>query len=162
MCLICQGATREEYFDHLRRIVDDHGWVTQLIEWHPDQPGWAYTIGLSNGFAHPEVVLLGHPCEGRWIVDDVAEQVVAGASFHAGDHVDTRVGPVRLGAVHGTHLGQGLIDGALEYRARHRTQVPLGLLQIIPPTGELEDLAAPTDLTQPRYRNWNQPRPRRT
>jgi hypothetical protein len=58
MCLMCEGATDQEFFAHMARIVAEQGWAIQGVERDRDRPPWAYTVGLTeNGL--PELVATG-------------------------------------------------------------------------------------------------------
>jgi Domain of unknown function (DUF4262) len=60
VCWLCDhpGATEYEYIDHLRQLIDAHGWVVQGVERDGMRPPWAYTVGLT-GHGRPELVVTG-------------------------------------------------------------------------------------------------------
>ncbi len=58
MCLICDGATYEEFVAHMARIVAEQGWAIQGVERDRDHPPWAYTVGLTE-YGLPELVATG-------------------------------------------------------------------------------------------------------
>lgn len=58
MCWKCENpdGTAEEYLEHLREIIGDHGWVVQYVE--SDKRPFAYTVGL-HGLGLPELLITG-------------------------------------------------------------------------------------------------------
>ena len=56
--------------------VEEHGWMVMSIKDEPGKPGWSYTVGLFENFAHPEIVIFGLKPDSRhrilnWIGDNV-------------------------------------------------------------------------------------------
>src|SRR3546814_19040579 len=56
MCAICDGATYDEMLAGLHGVVERFGWAVQGVE---ASTPWTYTIGLTERFGHPELVLVG-------------------------------------------------------------------------------------------------------
>lgn len=69
--------------------VASHGWhVMGVGEGGVNRPAYAYTIGLTVAFGHPEVVILGLGLDDmRWILNHLGEQVRGGRAFSAQDEV---------------------------------------------------------------------------
>jgi Domain of unknown function (DUF4262) len=44
----------------VRADIAQFGWHLVLIPPTPDSMGWAHTIGLGDGFAHPELIVFGN------------------------------------------------------------------------------------------------------
>lgn len=55
-CACCAGMTLDEVIADNLDIIERHGWAIQYVS--GPQP-WAYTVGLSLSFAHPELVVTG-------------------------------------------------------------------------------------------------------
>jgi hypothetical protein len=61
---MCEGATLDECRFAIHGIIDRYGWFIQYVEVDPITRAWAYTIGLSAGFEHPELIIAGVRPEG--------------------------------------------------------------------------------------------------
>ena len=59
MCIMFEGASLDEARFNIHRIIDRYGWFIQYVEGAPVTRAWAYTIGLSAGFEHPELIITG-------------------------------------------------------------------------------------------------------
>ena len=57
MCEMCEGRTRDQYLDRLRGLIRTHGWALQAVHGQ-GRVGWVYTIGLTTGYGHPELLLI--------------------------------------------------------------------------------------------------------
>jgi hypothetical protein len=149
MCIMCDGASRDEALFHLHSKVLRHGWALQGVEsGDPQRASWIYTVGLSSGFGHPELVMVGG------LVDDVvptlnevAELVRRGSQFEACDEFDVARGRVTFEAVHRRHLDNGLLAFCDEYHdaigGPPRIQQ---VLQVVPLSGQLCNGQAPPAL----------------
>lgn len=67
----------DEYLDRIRGLVDQYGWAIQSV--FPDKtdqdPGFAYTVGLSL-HGHAELIISGlPPATGQTILNDLAKRV---------------------------------------------------------------------------------------
>lgn len=80
-------AVHDDMEDHVRANVEEHGWHVMLVPGgeEPDEPAFAYTIGLWHSFQHPELICFGLP-----------DEVAAGALNNCGDEVEA-----------GRELGEG-------------------------------------------------------
>ena len=58
MCVICDGLSQDEALFDLDFAIARHGWALQIVEPGSNDPGWTYTIGLTD-FDHPELVMVG-------------------------------------------------------------------------------------------------------
>jgi Domain of unknown function (DUF4262) len=69
--------------------VASHGWhVSKVAEGGVNRPAFAYTIGLTVAFGHPEVVILGLDLDDmQWMLNHLGEQVRGGGEFSAQDEV---------------------------------------------------------------------------
>jgi len=76
-----------EILDNIQR----HGWHVMLLQANEEGPAIAYTIGLYQHFAHPELVITGLKMPVMHsLLNYFAEQVQQGRCFRPGD-VDTQV-----------------------------------------------------------------------
>jgi hypothetical protein len=102
MCFICDGGTHEELQDRIGCSIERKGWYVAGVEKPGGRLDWAYTIGLSERFDHPELVVTGRAC---WdcavdMLDKAARQVAAGRRLDVGDSLALFPGAARAGAVH--------------------------------------------------------------
>jgi len=74
------------------RVVADvqrHGWHVVLIPEEDGMPGWAFTVGLSKTFGHPEVIVFGlHQEVAHFVLNDVGERVRAGLKIVDGTRAE--------------------------------------------------------------------------
>jgi hypothetical protein len=73
MCIMCEGATLDECRFSIHGIIDRYGWFIQYVEVEPITLAWAYTIGLSARFGHPELVIVG-------VTPDTAARILNGSA----------------------------------------------------------------------------------
>lgn len=68
----------------LEALVATHGWVVIKVPEDERGPGFAYTVGLFDAHAHPELFMSGLPLDSlHEILNDMAAQVVRGTRFAA-------------------------------------------------------------------------------
>jgi hypothetical protein len=100
MCRICEGATWEEVFEADATRIAVYGYV--LIGVEAREP-WVYTAGLCDSADHPEFLLAGRELsESSRVLKWLAESVIAGARYQAGDVVCTPFAFTRLDVVEET------------------------------------------------------------
>lgn len=62
MCLKCDGYSDDDVARFIELSILTHGWFVQGIvpggEDPPESPTWAYTIGLTEGFDLPELIVV--------------------------------------------------------------------------------------------------------
>ncbi|MCD9624241.1 DUF4262 domain-containing protein [Rhabdothermincola salaria] len=135
MCIMCEGASHDDVLFNLHGHVLRHGWVLQAV-WGepPDRPGFVYSIGLSAGFDHPELVVVGYDTRvGGAVINELGESVRLGRRFQAGDHADLEGGRVTFGTVHPVHLERGLVASWVNYYGSLGELPPVEFLQVILP-----------------------------
>lgn len=74
MCLQCDGYSYEQAMLHLDLTIRVHGW--SLVDATESLP-WSYTIGLTESYGHPELMMIGVELEAqsaaiRRIVEPIA------------------------------------------------------------------------------------------
>jgi hypothetical protein len=70
--------------------VESSGWHIVEVPERNEQPGWAFSVGLTHSFQHPEVVIFGLPeTANREVLERVVQAVQAGASLREGSVTET-------------------------------------------------------------------------
>jgi hypothetical protein len=110
MCMMCDGASPDEVIDRYGELIDEHGWVAVGVGGTARAPGWIYTIGLTETYNHPELVVVTCSVDAahrrlRGVIDGIAE----GRYIEAGRQVIEGVGPAECRAVATNQLEAGLI-----------------------------------------------------
>lgn len=175
----CQICRPEPSYDAMDRSTVDtvlrHGWQVLLIgadegcehpdhhEEHADEhplepaPAFAYTVGLGHRSGHPELLMSG--LDGGLMhqaLNDVAERVLAGHRFVAGDVLEGVLSnvPVVLEQVSAEGLREALTWSGWFHR-RH----PEALMVIWPTTSGVFSWqpGAPTSLDAAQPREWRVP-----
>lgn len=92
-----------------RATIEHHGWMIQGV--FGDAHAWAYTVGLSKGFNHPELVLSDICCSrcACAVLNSIGELVRGGRHFDQGDLLADRSGQIlRLCEVHRGNFDTGV------------------------------------------------------
>jgi hypothetical protein len=138
MCVMCKGATREEFFRCLQRQIADRGFTVMSIGTRLENKGWAYTIGLIDSKDHPELVVAGYPLgRAAGILRQLGAAVVAGDRLDLpGDHLVFYGAEIGARAVHERHLQGGLMaTWHSYYDSVGRYDLVLRAVQIVLPDG---------------------------
>jgi hypothetical protein len=128
-------APEDAFETKLVADVRRYGWHCVLVgdDGHaaPEAP-YAYTVGLTHSYGHPELVLVGRWQHAHGILGAAVEVVQAGARLAPGDESDDVLEgyPVRFGAVSAARCADLLTHAAWLYRHR-----PFTALQVILPDG---------------------------
>jgi len=96
MCWQCDhpGATRFDYLDHLRDLIEWHGWAVQGVERDRLHPPWAYTVGLTLA-GLPELGATGMSITRvAELLYDVAEHVLHATPPRPGEQIMLEGGPL--------------------------------------------------------------------
>jgi len=111
MCVMCNGATREEVFRDLHAQMVDRGFAIVPVGTRIENKGWAHTIGLIESKDHPELVVAGYPLvRAVGILGELSVAVMAGDRLDIpGDRLVLRCTQIGARPVHETHLQGGLI-----------------------------------------------------
>jgi hypothetical protein len=102
MCFICDGGTEEQFHEEIAHHIRETGWFVYGVEHDDRGPGWAYTIGLSERYGHPELAVTGmccFSCAGN-MLNRAGRQVAAGRTLEIGEHLWLSPGALLVGAVH--------------------------------------------------------------
>lgn len=155
MCIMCDGASHDDLLFALHGHVLRRGWALQAVMGpSPERPGFVYSIGLTAGFDHPELVVVGFDTGlGGSVINEVGEMIRSGRRFAVGEVAQLTGGTVTFGAVHPVHLERGLVASWVRYYGSLGQIPPLDVLQVILPplscscgeTHEIPRLADPSD-----------------
>lgn len=110
MCMMCDGASPEEVIDRYVELVDEHGWMTVAVDGTPRSPGWAYTIGLTETYGHPELAMV--TCSATMAQHQfqaIVQDIEMGHVVAPGRHDLARSGSVTCRGVDPNQLAAGLI-----------------------------------------------------
>lgn len=150
MCEQCDPALARLH-DDIREI----GFAVMLAGRSMTARGWAYTLGLVDGFDHPELVIAGLPLE------DALDPLSALARcVVAGDRIDTPFQhgldgiPIGTVPVHERHFERGLMSWwDWYYQSLGRFDIALRALQIVLPAGGycFHHQSEQPDLGSPRH-----------
>ena len=100
LCPCCAGIPFDDVLAADIDLIQRHGWMIQYVS---APTPWAYTIGLSPGFAHPELIVVGLDHRRSMdVLNNLGEQVRAGARLRPGP-ASTDTAPVDLIDVHQSH-----------------------------------------------------------
>lgn len=99
---MCDGYSEEEIHTRYDGLIAEHGWMVQHIGGGPaDGTPWSYTIGLSHGFDHPELVVVGlRPQPAVVLLNDLGRRVRDGETFVSGASADNPDGTLEVGFGH--------------------------------------------------------------
>jgi uncharacterized protein DUF4262 len=74
-----------------QKVIDDikeYGWHVVLIPEQDGTPGWAFTIGLTRSFGHPEFVVFGLRSKvAHWLLNEIGKRIRSGHRFQVGENV---------------------------------------------------------------------------
>lgn len=126
MCLQCDGYSYEQSMLALDLTIRTHGWaLSQITDANP----WSYTIGLTESYDHPELMITGLTLERQ---NSVIRHIVGPIETTGRiDEADLAAAGVTLVEVHANHL-RG--DWFATWSNRYGHVPPNGtFLQIVPP-----------------------------
>lgn len=135
MCCICDGWTPEEAHVDLVERMERFGWALQAVE--ACRP-WVYTVGLTERFGHPELVMAGVPISvAGHALNALGARIAEGERFRAGQKgIAVAEAQVGLVVVHPVHLAAGLVGVWEDHYHRVPPRPALEVLQVVPhPTG---------------------------
>ena len=135
MCEMCDGKTLDEVLLEMHLRIAEQGWDLVCVEGDPPAfPPWAYTVGLCDGFGHPELVVAGARLETAAALLDVLAADVHDEEvwLQAGDAIRLGERGVRIAPVHRGHLGTSLFNGwDRYYRSLGEPMPELRVLQVV-------------------------------
>lgn len=95
MCWECDHpqASRADYLEHVRSVIDNCGWAIQGVQRDRVRPPWAYTVGLTP-LGYPELVVTGMPlARSHDLLHDVAHHMLHDRVPVPGTHTQLIGGP---------------------------------------------------------------------
>jgi hypothetical protein len=129
---MCDGWTLDEAQADLNDRKQRFGWALQGVE---GARPWAYSIGLTERFGHPELVMVGVPLDAAGaMVNRIGRRIAEGEDFLAGDRLFEGEIELEVGGVHSVHVASGLVRQWEEHYWRHPEVAPpeLHVLQLLP------------------------------
>ena len=99
----------DDWVAETRATIEQHGWMIQGV--FGDTHCWGYTVGLSEGFNHPELVMADACCPKcvGYVLNSLGELVRAGRQLDHGDLLaDTSGRILRLSDVHRDNFETGV------------------------------------------------------
>jgi hypothetical protein len=87
MCWQCEhpGSTREDYLEHVRRLIGQSEWVVQAVNRDRIRPPWSYTVGLTE-HGLPELAMTGLAApRAALVLNTVAAYVLETSAPRPGD-----------------------------------------------------------------------------
>lgn len=104
-----ERTQNDDWVAETRATIEHHGWMIQWV--FGESHAWAYTVGLSEGFHHPELVLADVCCPrcAGSILNSIGELVRGGHRFDHGDLLADPSGRIlRLCEVHRDNFETGV------------------------------------------------------
>jgi hypothetical protein len=137
MCELCDGLSTDDFLRQIDRHIACYGWHATIVEDDRPYRGWAYTVGLAETAAHPELVVTGMCCSGcaHSVLTALAGRVLDGDRFTAGQELVSEPSGVvvRFGRVHNAQWRTDRFGVWHAYYDRVRPDAPQGgALQVIP------------------------------
>lgn len=133
MCMMCDGASPEEVDQWMEATIARAGWA--IIRVGDDHVvDWAYTVGLVDGFDHPELIVVGMDAGALRALDEIGERVRAGERFGPTSVVEIGEHLFPLGPVDPEQFVHEVFNGWTSYYGNHvQEYVPPVALQVFPP-----------------------------
>jgi hypothetical protein len=133
-----EGATLDEVRFNIHGIIDRYGWFIQYVEAFPTSRAWAYTIGLTAGWDHPELVVTGvTPQAAARVLNNLGEMIRAGRSFSPdGYQYVPSTGQVHFSQVHPAHYDLGVLAAWVDYYGCLGMQPTAAALEVLLPGRE--------------------------
>ena len=148
MCLECDGWSEDEIHASYDELIAEYGWMVQHIGGGTiHEPPWSYTIGLSLGFDHPELVVVGlSPHLALGLLNDLGRRVRNGGIFRPGSLTENRdeTLEVAFGEVHPLLWEGPLLVGWRVYYESRGLAPHQRALQVV----------LPVDMVGPRAQRW--------
>ena len=127
MCLRCDGYTEIDVHNTTEMQILVHGWSVAAVE---ENRPWAYSIGVLETYAHPELVVMGVEIK---VAHDLINYIGGCVRDGGGvlDHKDLHAEGIRLVDVHERHLRSNLFGSWIRYYG----ELPRAgdFMQILPP-----------------------------
>ncbi|TML38335.1 MAG: DUF4262 domain-containing protein [Actinobacteria bacterium] len=134
MCEMCDGKSRAEVLEGMADTIATYGWAIQCVEAGYGSLSYAYTIGLTERFGHPELMIgnikLGTVAAA---LNGLGQQVREGTTLRP--YTAARVMGLEfpLVAVHQAHLQGDVFAGWHEMYRWLPSPWPLRVLEVLVP-----------------------------
>ena len=121
MCMMCEGASPDEVVDRYVEMIDDYCWAVAGVDGTARSPGWAYTIGLTASYSHPELVIVACSVEqAHRQLQSLVNDIERGHRLKPGRHFVEGAGSVECRAVSTDQVAAGLIAAWTDVALRCR------------------------------------------
>jgi hypothetical protein len=108
MCVICDGESFNDVANRWLAAIAKVGWALVGVEPGERVVPWAYTLGLSPSFDHPELVVVGmDAADSSRLLNTLAHAVAEGERFAEGETAEIGGHPFSLGWVHPRQFEHG-------------------------------------------------------
>lgn len=119
MCFLCDGGTPDELRREIEAEIDQRRPFVVDVERTVLEPAWSYTIGLSELFDHPELVMVAScaTCAAEHL-DALVKRIAAGRRFDGEQRKPVKIGrdrEARFGPVHPDQWDTGRLAFWNEY-----------------------------------------------
>jgi hypothetical protein len=123
----CDGSSFEQSMLALDLTIRTHGWALVQVD---DEMPWSYTVGLTESYDHPELMVAGlELTEQAGVIHRVAEPIERTGSVDRAELADAGI---ELAEVHPSHLaGDRFARWTLHYQ---QLPAPGTFLQVVPPS----------------------------
>jgi Domain of unknown function (DUF4262) len=130
MCILCDGGTVDDLLDIVEEEIDDQGYSVMPVG-DGRGPGWAYTIGLTESFGQPELVMTNaKPSFAATAFAAMAGLAAAGEGLDTCDSVDLAGATFRFCTIHPWHVEHGLLNVWAAYYTRRGDEPVLRVRQV--------------------------------
>lgn len=135
MCSICEGASDDELLFGICGRIQNFGWAIEYVQAPEASESWGYTIGLTEGFGHPELALAGFvgDCTAH-IINSIGQAVRRGAVAVPGALFGCYGNEYLVTDVHPAHYEAGTF-GMWEFYYNRLAEGPPGehrVLEVVP------------------------------
>lgn len=163
---MCEGASLDEMRFALHGTIERYGWSIQYVGDEPVSRAWAYTVGLTAGFDHPELVVVGlEPELAAGLLNELGGMIRTGTRFELGHLIiDGDGNHIHLSRVHPAHWVRGVFASWVDYYGALGGKRPEPkALEVVPPgrTPKLDRASSPIGGPPRRRTNRRRPKGRR-
>ena len=133
--MMCNGATWDEVLFDMHAKIERYGWSIEYVMGDKKHRPWGYTVGLSDRFDHPELVLVGAGMERTGtFLNSIATAISEGEPFRAGEVILGRKGEHNhLVDIHRDHFDNGTLNMWMNYYEALGRMPQQRAIEIVPP-----------------------------
>jgi len=134
MCEICQGASDDELLFGIYGRIHNFGWGIEYVQGRGVSDSWGYTIGLTEGFGHPELALAGSDMQTTaLLINSIGRAISRGDMPTPGELFVCNGNQLLLVEVHSAHYERGTF-GMWNFYYDHLEEAPEEhrVLEVVP------------------------------